>query len=124
MELKVGNSQFSNNGGGGGTFFMGRGDRDGQKKDRDDEPEAAPELEADAWQDSHSLHLPTRQPSRLSLWQPRPPAAVAVDEAAVAAELANALHMKLRLLNHSVGRLERDYARRLRAEIGEMLIGA
>lgn len=130
MELKVQTSQFSNNGGGGGTFYMGRGKGDGQRKRRDeaetDDEGATPELGSDAFEatDHTGIRLTAWQPSRLSIWSQRPVAPAPVDEDALVAELERVVHGKLLVLDHAVGRLERDYARRLRSEIGEMLIGA
>lgn len=127
MALTVLSTMFNSGGGGGSSFYMGRGDRDGQQKRRD-EAEEVGELEADALEiggdGRDGLRLPARQPSKLSLWQPRPPAPRYVDEAAVLAELEDAIQSKMRVLGHGVARMERDYARRLRAEVGEMLIGA
>jgi hypothetical protein len=132
MALKVQDSQFSNNGGGGSTFYMGRGQGDsqgdGQRKrrhdDKADDQGDPPELVADAFAATElaGALLNAGQPSRLSIWAQRPVAPVIVDEAALMAELKRAVHGKLRVLEHAVGRLERDYARRLRAEIGDMRI--
>jgi hypothetical protein len=124
MELKVASTLFNSNGGGGGGFFMGRGDKDERRQGREEADETG-EMSEDALAISgpDAIQLPPRHRSSLALGALLP-APIAVDEEAVVAELESAIQMKMRLLDISVARLERDYARRLRAEIGDILIGA
>ena len=124
MELKVASTLFNSSGGGGGSFFMGRGDRDEKGKQRPDEDETG-EIGADemAFSSRDGVALPPRHRSFLALGQPAPIAAL-VDADAVVAELEGAIQMKMRLLTITLTRMEADMARRLRAEIGDVVIGA
>lgn len=124
MELKVASTLFNSNGGGGSNFFMGRGDRDEKGKQRKDEDETG-EMDGDelAFSNRDGLRLPPRRASFLALGQPAP-LAVEVDADAVVAELESAIQLKLRLITISVTRMEQAFDRRLRAEIGDVVVGA
>ena len=124
MELKVGSTLFNSSSGGGGTFYMGRGDKDEQGKKRQDEDETG-EMGGDelAFGTCDGVRLPPRHRSFLALGQPAP-VAVDVDPDAVVAELESAIHVKMKLLSIAVTRMEAEFARRLHAEIGDVVIGA
>lgn len=128
MELKVGSTLFNSSGGGGGSFYMGRGDKDERGKQRQDEDETG-EMGGDelAFGDQglarDGMRLPPRHRSFLALGLPAP-VAVEVDPDEVVAELESAIHVKMKLLSIAVTRMEAAFARRLHAEIGDVVIGA
>lgn len=128
MELKVGSTLFNSSSGGGGTFYMGRGDKDEQGKKREEQDETG-EMGGDelAFGDQglarDGMRLPPRHRSFLSLGQPAP-IEIDVDPEEVVAELESAIQIKMKLLSIAVTRMEAAFERRLRAEIGDVVIGA
>lgn len=124
MELKVASTLFNSSGGGGSSFFMGRGDRDEKGKQQKEE-EATGEIGGDemSFSSRDGMRLPPRHRSFLALGA-HAPEAPEVDADAVVSELESAIHTKMRLLTIAVTRMEAEFSRRLRAEIGDIVIGA
>jgi hypothetical protein len=131
MELKVAGTLFNSSGGGGGGFYFGRGQQD-QPREEAAEEAAAPELATDerciSRPEADRSRLMERIPSRLRLGLPaapklEPPAAeIGLDESALATLQAE-LSGKVRVLQFALTRIEASYARRLRAEVGELHVG-
>jgi hypothetical protein len=131
MDLKVAGTLFNSGGGGGGGFYFGRGQQD-QPREEEPEEAVAPELASDERHFSRPMADRSRlmhgMPSRLRLGLPGAPALeapaanVGLDDEALAtlhAELAG----KVRVLQFALTRIEASYARRLRAEVGELRVG-
>jgi hypothetical protein len=131
MELKVAGTLFNSGGGGGGGFYFGRGQQDQPREEEAAEAEA-PELAPD---ERHLSRLEVDRsrltcgvPSRLQLGLPAAPtleapmADVGLDDAAITA-LQTELEGKVRVLQFALTRIEASYARRLRAEVGELRVG-
>jgi hypothetical protein len=131
MDLKVAGTLFNSSGGGGGGFYFGRGQQD-QSREEEAEEAAAPELSADERHFSRPAADRSRLmygvPSRLRLGLPgaptleAPTADVGLDDAALATLQAE-LTGKVRVLQFALTRIEASYARRLRAEVGELRVG-
>lgn len=116
MELRVETSQFApNHGGGGGGFYQGR---QGQapRQDEDGSAEGADQLALGG----DTCHLPANRRSTLGLFLPPVRLAEVVDLEGVDDEIQR----NLRVMALMMIRLERDFERRLRVEIGDVVVGA
>jgi hypothetical protein len=117
MELRVETSQFApNHGGGGGGFYQGR---QGQAP-RQDEDEATEEHPDQLALGADACQLPANRKSTLGLVLPPVRVARPVDLEGMDDEI----HRNLRVMALMVIRLERDLERRLRVEIGDVVVGA
>lgn len=122
MELRVENSQFApNHGGGGGNFYQGRQQQDEHEKD--DEKDEAKGTSSGTRLERDSCSLPETRRSTLGLVLP--PVRAVVNEAPADLEgLDDEIHRSLRVMTLMMIRLERDFERRLRVEVGDVVIGA